>query len=77
MASLSRLVQCNSSLLGTFVSYEENEMLQIPSLGPYLQQPFFFVTYEWAQIVTLQKAGKAFEGKYSSLWGPFASNKVL
>ncbi len=37
------------SLLGPFVSYEENEKLRIRHLDPYSQHYIFFVTYEWAK----------------------------
>ncbi len=39
----------HSSLLGAFVSYEENEVLRIRPQGPYLQHCIFFLTYEQAQ----------------------------
>jgi hypothetical protein len=48
IASLSSLVQCNTSLFGTFVSYEENEGLRIRSHRPYSQHFISFVIYEWA-----------------------------
>jgi hypothetical protein len=37
------------NLLGLFVSYDENEVLWIRSLGFYSQHFIFFITYEWAQ----------------------------
>jgi hypothetical protein len=37
------------SLLGAFVSYEENEVLRIQPQGPYLQHCIFLLTYEQAQ----------------------------
>jgi hypothetical protein len=39
----------HSNLLGQFVSYEENEVLQIWQLVPYSQHSIFFITYESAQ----------------------------
>ncbi len=38
----------HSSLLGQFVSYEENEVLWIRPQGPYSQRFIFFITYELA-----------------------------
>jgi hypothetical protein len=39
----------HSSLLGAFISYEENEVLQIWPQGPHLQHCIFLLTYEQAQ----------------------------
>jgi hypothetical protein len=38
-----------SGLLGAFVSYEGNEVLQIQPLSLYSQHFILFITYEWAK----------------------------
>jgi hypothetical protein len=43
------IVKKQSSLLEAFVSYEENEVLQIHYLCKLLTTFYFFLTYEWAQ----------------------------
>jgi hypothetical protein len=46
-----KLISCDkhTSLLGAFVSYEENEVLWKLPLGQYSQNFIFFLTYKWAQ----------------------------
>jgi hypothetical protein len=39
----------HSSLLGSSVSYKENEVLGIRSQVPYSQSLIFFMTYDWPQ----------------------------
>ncbi len=39
----------HTSLLGPFITYEENEVLQIVVLGPYSQHLLFSITYERSQ----------------------------
>ncbi len=39
----------NLSLLGPFICYEDNEVLQIQHKGLYLQHFIFFETYKWTQ----------------------------
>ncbi len=41
------LTVTKTNLLGQFVSYEENGVLQIRYLGSYSQHFIFFVTHEW------------------------------
>ncbi len=48
-ASLSRLVQCNTSLLGLFVSYKESEMLWMQPQELNSEHFIFFITHYWAK----------------------------
>jgi hypothetical protein len=41
----------DKSVLGPFLSYEENEVFWMQTLWPYSQHLIFFITYEWAKYV--------------------------
>ncbi len=66
----------HSSFLGPFVSYEENKLLWINSLRSYSQQFIFFVTYKWAQKVSMlyyARLEKLARDKHSSFLGSLVS----
>ncbi len=68
----------HSSLLGPFVSYEENEVLWIRTQRPYFQNFSFFVTEErsrWASEFHHTRAERLVSEKHSSLLSPFVSYK--
>ncbi len=71
------------SLLGLFLSYEENEVLRIRTLGTYWKHFIFFMIYESVQKARLLhtvKLERLDKDKHSSLLGPFLSyeeNEVL
>ncbi len=66
----------HSSLLGAFVSYEENEVLWIQAQVPYSQHSIFFIIYELAQQVRLfrtTKLERLTSDKHFNLLGQFLS----
>ncbi len=73
----------HSSLLGSFLSYKENEMLQICLQGLYSQNLIFSVCCEWAQYIWVlyqNKLERLARDKHTSLLGSFLSyeeNEVL
>ncbi len=81
---LKRLVRDkHSSLLGPFITYEENKFLQIRTQGQFSEHFFFSVSYKWAQKTTVlhyTRLKRLVRDKHSSLLGPFITyeeNKFL
>jgi hypothetical protein len=69
-------VMWHSSLLGSFLSYKENEVFWKSCLVQYSQYFIFLVTYEWVQKATVFVRGMPFQAsviQHSSLWGSFLS----
>jgi hypothetical protein len=63
-----------SSFWGPFVSYEENEALQVWSQETYSQFIIFNVTYKWAQqarALNYKRPERLCRNKHSSFLGPF------
>jgi hypothetical protein len=46
LLALNAFLEKHSSLLGPFISYEENEVLWKQAQGLYLQHIIFFMTYK-------------------------------
>jgi hypothetical protein len=73
----------HSSLLGPFITYEENKVLQIRTQGPYSQHVIFSASNKWAQLAIVLHytwLKRLARDKHSSLLGPFViykENKVL
>ncbi len=68
----------HSSILYQFVSWKENEVLGIRSLGSYEEHFIFYVTYKWAQYGRVFVPGKPIqpsERQPSSILCPFVSSK--
>jgi hypothetical protein len=66
----------NSSLLGKFMSYKENEVLWMWILETYSQHFIFFVAYKWAQqarVYNYTRLERLSSDKNSSLLGQFMS----
>ncbi len=72
-----------SSLLGQFVGYKENEVLWILLQGPYSQHFIFFLTDKWAyeaRVLYYTMVEKLANDKHSSLLVQFVGyeeNEVL
>jgi hypothetical protein len=63
----------HSSIWGPFVSYKENEALQVRSQS---QLIIFNITYKWAQqarALNYNRPERLGRDKHSSFWGPFVS----
>ncbi len=77
MISQKGLSWINTQALGgPFVSYRENEALQIRSQETYSQLNIFNVTYKWAQharVLHCDRPERLGRYKQSSFWGPFVS----
>ncbi len=77
---LYKLMYCNTILWGSFLSYEENEVLRIQSLVSYQQHFILFLTSEWALwawVLVLDKALQTSIMKHASLQGPFADKLTI
>ncbi len=72
---LERLTRDNhSSLLGSFLSYEENEVLWIQTLGTYSKHLIFFVIYksiQKARVLNTIKLERLDNDKHYCLLGLF------
>jgi hypothetical protein len=68
------------SILGSFISYEENKVLWILPLGPYSQHFVFFKTYKWAiwaRVLHCTTLEGLVRDKHSSLFCPFQVMKNM